>query len=76
MVETFCLTHKLEDTLSMLLSILTDTQFQSPENLPHLKTLLTSSASSASASVASSGHQLAAIRAELGLTSVAAQHEW
>ncbi|OQR95713.1 metalloprotease family M16C [Thraustotheca clavata] len=70
MVETLCLPHKVDATLDCLVSIFTDTQFTSPENIQQLKTLLTSAASAASASVASSGHILAATRAQYGLTSV------
>ncbi|EQC29745.1 hypothetical protein SDRG_12517 [Saprolegnia diclina VS20] len=75
LVETLCLPHKVDATLACLVAIFTDTQFTSPENVQQLKTLLTSTASAASASVASSGHQLAATRAQYGLTAVSTPYE-
>ncbi|OQR82492.1 metalloprotease family M16C [Achlya hypogyna] len=75
LVETLCLPHKLQATLACLVSIFTDTQFTAPENVQQLKTLLTSAASAASASIASSGHQLAATRAQYGLTAVSTPYE-
>ncbi|KDO20264.1 hypothetical protein SPRG_14400 [Saprolegnia parasitica CBS 223.65] len=75
LVETLCLPHKVDATLACLVAVFTDTQFTSPENVQQLKTLLTSAASAASASVASSGHQLAATRAQYGLTAVSSPYE-
>ncbi|CAI5739620.1 unnamed protein product [Hyaloperonospora brassicae] len=68
LVGTMCLPHKVDATLSLLLELLVDTQFQSEENLRQLRLMLQSSASTASSSISSSGSALAGIRSRVGLT--------
>ncbi|KAL7994518.1 putative metalloenzyme, LuxS/M16 peptidase, peptidase M16C associated [Plasmopara halstedii] len=68
LLSTMCLPHKIDETLSLLLELLMDTQFLSDENLRQIRLILQSSASSASSSISSSGATLAGIRSRLGLT--------
>ncbi|KAF0720284.1 Aste57867_428 [Aphanomyces stellatus] len=75
LVETLCLPQHLDATLDLVSQLFGDTQYTSPDNLQQLKSLLISATAAANASVASSGHSLAAYRAQLGLTSSAMPSE-
>ncbi|KAG1700673.1 hypothetical protein DVH05_011534 [Phytophthora capsici] len=68
LLGTMCLPHKVDETLSLLHELLTDTQFLSEENLRQLRLILQSSASTASSSISSSGAGLAGTRSRVGLT--------
>ncbi|KAH7463621.1 hypothetical protein PRIC2_006265 [Phytophthora ramorum] len=68
LLGTMCLPHKVDETLSLLHELLTDTQFLSEENLRQLRLILQSSASTASSSISSSGAALAGTRSRVGLT--------
>ncbi|CAI5700416.1 unnamed protein product [Peronospora effusa] len=68
LLETMCLPYKVDQTLSLLHEVLTDTQFFSEENLRQLRLILQSSASSASSSISLSGAALAATRSRVGLS--------
>ncbi|KUF95442.1 Ras-related protein RABA5d [Phytophthora nicotianae] len=68
LLGTMCLPHKVDETLSLMYELLTDTQFLSNENLRQLRLILQSSASTASSSISSSGAALAGTRSRVGLT--------
>ncbi|KAE9030259.1 Presequence protease [Phytophthora rubi] len=68
LLGTMCLPHKVDETLSLLHELLTDTQFLSEENLRQLRLILQSSASTASSSISSSGAALAGTRSRVGIT--------
>ncbi|KAG6973549.1 hypothetical protein JG688_00003476 [Phytophthora aleatoria] len=68
LLGTMCLPHKVDETLSLMHELLTDTQFLSNENLRQLRLILQSSASTASSSISSAGAALAGTRSRVGLT--------
>ncbi|RLO06242.1 hypothetical protein DYB28_002844, partial [Aphanomyces astaci] len=70
-VETLCLPHHVSNTLRILEQLLADTQYTTPPNLAQIKSLVLSASAAANASIASTGHSLAAYRASMGLTSYA-----
>ncbi|RHY81578.1 hypothetical protein DYB35_005319 [Aphanomyces astaci] len=70
-VETLCLPHHVSNTLRILEQLLADTQYTTPPNLAQIKSLVLSASAAANASIASTGHSLAAYRAAMGLTSYA-----
>ncbi|KAI9915126.1 hypothetical protein PsorP6_007241 [Peronosclerospora sorghi] len=68
LLTTMCLPSKVDETLSLLHELTTDTQFLSDENLRQLRLILQSTAATASSNISSSGAALAAIRSRIGLT--------
>ncbi|RQM23611.1 hypothetical protein B5M09_009973 [Aphanomyces astaci] len=70
-VETLCLPHHVSNTLRILEQLFADTQYTTPPNLAQIKSLVLSASAAANASIASTGHSLAAYRAAMGLTSYA-----
>ncbi|RHY08622.1 hypothetical protein DYB25_012582, partial [Aphanomyces astaci] len=70
-VETLCLPHHVSNTLTILEQLFADTQYTTPPNLAQIKSLVLSASAAANASIASTGHSLAAYRASMGLTSYA-----
>ncbi|RLN55183.1 hypothetical protein BBJ29_006932 [Phytophthora kernoviae] len=68
LLGTMCLPHKVDETLSLMHELLTDTQFLSEENLRQLRLILQSSAATASSSISSSGASLASTRSRVGIT--------
>lgn len=75
LLGSMCLPHKVEETLQVLHSLMTDTQFLAPENLNQLRILLQMSASNASNSISSSGASLAGVRSRVGLTAAGVYQE-
>ncbi|KAF1331686.1 Metalloprotease family m16c, partial [Globisporangium splendens] len=75
LLGSMCLPHKIDETLQILYSLMTDTQFLQPENLNQLRILIQMSAANASNSISSSGASLASTRSRLGLTHSSVYHE-
>lgn len=75
LLGSMCLPHKIDETLQLLYSLMTDTQFLQPENLNQLRILLQMSAANASNSISSSGASLASTRSRVGLTHSGVYHE-
>ncbi|GAB9467624.1 Metalloprotease family m16c [Globisporangium polare] len=75
LLGSMCLPHKIDETLQIMHSLMTDTQFLQPENLNQLRILIQMSAANASNSISSSGASLASTRSRIGLTHAGVYHE-